>query len=50
VIDAEDRILRKHRPRDAIELARGSQVAAERLFDDDARAIRQTCDGFATSL
>jgi hypothetical protein len=41
MIDAEDGILREDRSRDAIELARGSQVAAERLFDDDARVVRQ---------
>ena len=34
-------VLRKHRPRDAVELARGGQVAAERLLDDDARVVRQ---------
>ena len=41
MIDAEDRVLRKHRPRDPVELARRGQVASERLFDDDARLIGQ---------
>ena len=41
VIDAEYRVFRKHRQRDAIELPRGSQVAPERLFDDDARVLGQ---------
>ena len=31
----------KHRQRDAVELPRRSQVASERLFDDDARLIGQ---------
>ena len=41
VIDAEDRVFREHRPRDAVELPRRGQVAAERLFDDDARMLGQ---------
>ena len=34
-------IFGEHRPRDAIELARGGQVAAEGLLDDDTRVVRQ---------
>ena len=41
VVDAEDGVFREHRPRDAVELPRRGQVAAERLFDDDARMIGQ---------
>jgi hypothetical protein len=41
VIDAEDRVLRKNGPRDAVELARRGEVAPERLLDDDARVLRQ---------
>ena len=41
VIDAEDRVFRKHRVRDAVELPRRGQVASERLFDDDARMLGQ---------
>src|SRR5450759_4432517 len=41
VIDAEDRIFREHRPRDAIELPRRGQVASEWFFDDDARVLGQ---------
>ena len=40
VIDAEDRVFREHRPRDAVKLARG-QVASERLFDDDTPMLGQ---------
>ena len=43
VIDAEDRVFRKHRPRDAVEFPRRGQVAAERLFDDDAGMLGQAC-------
>ena len=35
-------VFRKDRPRDAIELPRRGQVAAERLLDDDARVLGQT--------
>ena len=41
VIDAEDRVFREDRPRDAIELSRRGQVAPERLFHDDACMIGQ---------
>ena len=42
MIDPEDRVLGEHRPRDSVEFARGGQIAAERLFDDDPRVVRQT--------
>src|SRR5450759_4012362 len=42
VVDAEDRVCREQRQRDAVELPRGSQVATERFCDDDARLIGQT--------
>ncbi len=42
MIDPEDRVLGEHRPRDGVEFARGGQIAAERLFDDDPRVVRQT--------
>ncbi len=42
MVDAEDRVFREHRLRDAVELSRGRQVAPERLFDDDARPVGQT--------
>jgi len=41
VIDAEDGVLGKHRPRHAVQLARGGEVAAEGLLDDDARVVRE---------
>ncbi len=41
MVDAEDRIFRKHRQRDTVELPRGGQVTSERFFDDDARLIGQ---------
>ena len=41
VIDAEDRVFRERRARDAVELPRGGQVASERLFDNDARMLGQ---------
>ena len=41
VIDAEDRVFREYRARDVVELPRGSQIASERLFDNDARVLGQ---------
>lgn len=43
VVDTEDRVLRECRSCDAVEAARGCQVAPERLFNDDPRLIGQTC-------
>jgi len=40
VVDAEDRLLGEAAQQDGVELARGGQVAAERLLDDDARALQ----------
>src|ERR1035441_8228836 len=37
MVDAEDRVLREHSPRDAIEFSRGGQITSKRLFDNDAR-------------
>jgi hypothetical protein len=41
VVNAEDRIFREHRPGDTVELPRGSQVACERLFNNDAGMLGQ---------
>jgi hypothetical protein len=41
MVDAEDRVLLEHRQRDFIERPCRSQVATERLFNDDARLIGQ---------
>jgi hypothetical protein len=41
VIDAEDRVFRKHLLRDLVELPRGGEVASERLLDNDARMLGQ---------
>ena len=41
MIDAENRVLREHRLRDVVELARRRQVASERLFNNDARMLGQ---------
>jgi hypothetical protein len=39
VIDAKNRVFRKHRMRDSVQFACGSQIAAERLFDDHAGIV-----------
>lgn len=39
VVNVKDRVFREHRVRDAVELARGGQIATEWLFDDDARVL-----------
>ncbi|OIQ67084.1 hypothetical protein GALL_513420 [mine drainage metagenome] len=41
VVDAEDRVIGKSLQCDPVELSRGGQIAAERLFDDDPPAIGQ---------
>src|SRR6185437_13911903 len=41
VIDAEDRVFREHRVRDAVERPRRREVAPEGLLHDDARVLRE---------
>ena len=41
VVDPEDRLLGEDRPGDRVQLDRRREVAAERLFDDDARVARE---------
>jgi hypothetical protein len=52
VIDAENRVFREHRVRDAVELLRRGQVTSERLFDNDTRMLGQVrgAESFDDSL